>query len=105
MEHVSFEFDNRLGIAVPQFVKPWEKLPYNQQIKVMLHWEKERGKIPDRISELEKEINVLQDLLYEESHFDTSCELNSNISNLASTINDLWLWYRAGENVEVRAHH
>lgn len=105
MELVTFEYDNRLGIAVPQFTKPLEDLPYQEQIQVMLHWEKERGKIPDRIAELEKEINVLQDLLYEESHFDTSCELNSNISSLASTINDLWLWYRADESVEVKPHH
>lgn len=105
MENITFQFDQRLGISVPEFALPWEDLPSREQQSVMLHWEKERGKIPDRIAELEKEINQLQDMLYEESRFDRSCELNDSISELASTINDLWLWYRASEGVEVKRHH
>ncbi len=51
-------------------------------------------KIPDRIKELEHYINAKQHHLNNEEDFEISCKLNSEIADLASIINDLWLWYR-----------
>ena len=60
---------------------------------------------PDRIADLEKMINQKQAQLSDESNFKTSCELNSDIAELASIINDLWLWYRANQTVSEKMHN
>ncbi|WP_338782317.1 hypothetical protein [Metabacillus sp. FJAT-52054] len=72
---------------------------------MMAEWEKERGKIPDRISELEDLIRAKQRLMDNEEHFETACLYNSEIAGLASVINDLWLWYRAADPLAGKAHH
>ena len=68
------------------------------QHAILLKWEQVRGKIPDRIKELEHYINTKQHYLNNED-FEVSCKLNSEIADLASIINDLWLWYRLTQNV------
>lgn len=60
--------------------------------------------IPDRISELETQINRRQDQLADEENFELSCKLNSEIADLASIINDLWLWYRANQEIGGKLH-
>ncbi|MBU9721125.1 MULTISPECIES: hypothetical protein [Bacillaceae] len=100
-----FTFDERLGIPVPFFENDWEDLQPDTQFAIMEKWENIRGDIPDRIKELESDINRLQYQLYNEDHFDKSCELNAEIAELASAINDLWIWYRSGEEVEVKKIH
>ena len=94
-----FKKDERLGISLPKLEKDWTKYSKEQQDEILLQWEKIRGKIPDRIKDIEKEINEKQEKLNNEANFEKSCELNESIANLASIINDLWLWYRLNQEV------
>ncbi|MFC7393651.1 hypothetical protein [Scopulibacillus cellulosilyticus] len=89
-----FVYDSRLGIPVPVLSKEWETYDHETQQQMILTWEKIRGKIPDRIKQLEKNIERKQEQLNQEENFEKSCQINSDISDLASTINDLWIWYR-----------
>ncbi|MEH7157608.1 hypothetical protein [Neobacillus drentensis] len=99
-----FSFDERLGIQIPDF--PMELAEYTLEIQqdILLYWEQVRGSIPDRISDLEHQINQKQALLSNESNFPLSCKLNTEIAELASIINDLWLWYRTNEVVSTKVH-
>ena len=99
-----FSFDHRLGILVPELTLEWDQYNEETQQKILFYWEQVRGSIPDRISELETEINLKQTLLSNESNFPRSCQLNTEIAELASIINDLWLWYRANEVLSTKAH-
>ncbi|HAQ08863.1 MAG TPA: hypothetical protein DCR24_15655 [Bacillus bacterium] len=94
-----FLFNSRLGIPLPALKEHWEEYDLDTQHAILLHWEKIRGSIPDRIAELEKTINIKQAQLSNESNFIRSCELNSEIAELASVINDLWLWYRTHQDI------
>lgn len=92
-----FQFDDRLGIAIPILRKDWSQYPQDTQLEILLKWEQNRGQIPERIYELEKIINEKQAQLNIEEDFDRSCELNSEIAELASIIHDLWIWYRINQ--------
>ncbi|MBM4762557.1 ABC transporter C-terminal domain-containing protein [Bacillus sp. B15-48] len=100
-----FNFDSRLGISIPSFKVGWDELSLGIQHQILLHWEKIRGHIPDRIAELESLINQKQAELNDESNFTRSCKLNSEIAELASIINDLWLWYRTHQDVTSEKAH
>lgn len=89
-----FTLDTRLGIRIPHHDIEWEALPLGKQEQIVLMWEYIRETIPDRIKELERTIHVKQQQLDDEDDFETSCSLNTEISDLASIINDLQLWYR-----------
>jgi len=89
-----FIYDKRLHIHVPHLQKPFEEYTQKEQDEILLHWESIRGNIPDKIKELESKIQLKQQRLYEEENFQTSCQLNEEIAELASIINDLWIWYR-----------
>jgi hypothetical protein len=99
-----FTFDQRLGISIPNLNMEWAQYSEETQQDILFHWEQIRGSIPDRIAELENMINQKQAQLSEESNFKTSCKLNSEIAELASIINDLWLWYRANQTMEDKMH-
>ncbi|WHX99608.1 hypothetical protein [Neobacillus sp. DY30] len=99
-----FCFDHRLGISIPNLELEWAQYSEETQQAILFHWEQIRGSIPDRIAELELSINQKQAQLSDESNFKTSCELNSEIAELASIINDLWLWYRANQTVSEKMH-
>ena len=99
-----FSFDQRLGIYIPELTLEWEDYSKDTQEEILYHWEKIRGSIPDRIAELESEINQKQAQLNDESDFPRSCQLNSDIAELASIINDLWLWYRANQTISTKIH-
>jgi hypothetical protein len=99
-----FSFDHRLGIFIPNLIVEWDQYNKETQQYILFHWEQIRGSIPDRIFELEEIINKKQAQLSDESNFPRSCELNSEIAALASIINDLWLWYRANQNLSAKAH-
>ncbi|MGD6855554.1 hypothetical protein [Bacillus infantis] len=103
MEDV-FILDKRMGIAVPVLDGEWEEYPQEDRQEILYIWEKIRGGIPDRISELETQINRRQDRLADEENFELSCKLNSEIADLASIINDLWLWYRANQEIGGKLH-
>lgn len=99
-----FSFDHRLGIHIPNLEKDWTEYREETQQAILFHWEKIRGSIPDRIAELEQSINQKQAQLSDENNFKKSCELNSEIAELASIINDLWLWYRANQTMADKMH-
>lgn len=100
-----FSYDQRLGIALPaaDLNLNWDLYRKDAQQSILFYWEQVRGNIPDRIAELEEEINYKQDELSDESDFVRSCELNHEIADLASIINDLWIWYRANQTIS-KAH-
>lgn len=102
IEH--FSFDQRLGISLPDLKMDWDEYCKETQQEILLNWEQIRGSIPDRIAELEQEINYKQEQLSNENDFPRSCQLNSDIADLASIINDLWLWYRANQTVSSKVH-
>jgi hypothetical protein len=104
MNHHFFSFNSRLGISIPDLQKPWYDYSDKDQQEIILTWETIRGRIPDRIGELETLINSKQAELNDENDFPRSCLLNSEISELASVINDLWLWYRTNQNVSTKVH-
>lgn len=103
MEH--FKWNERLGIALPFLIQPWESYARHQQEAILAQWEIIRGQIPNRIFALEQEINLKQARLFHETDFGRACRLNGEIAELASIINDLQIWNRTGEDVTAdRAH-
>lgn len=99
-----FVFDERLGIEVPELEHEWETYPLEVRSAILDKWETIRGRIPDRILELEQRIRELQRRLDEEEDFETSCRLNADIAEQASRINDLNIWYRINQTIDPRRH-
>ncbi|WP_017726580.1 hypothetical protein [Halalkalibacterium ligniniphilum] len=100
-----FIFDERLGISLPNLHNEWELYEPHIQEKILFEWEQIRGQIPDRVQDVEKQINEHQRRLYEEEDFERSCMLNSKISELASVINDLWIWFRINQATSAEPTH
>lgn len=100
-----FIVDQRLGIPIPELDKEWEEYSEKIRLQILFRWEIIRGSIPDRIADLEKEINVKQAELFDENDFNRSCDLNTEIAELASIINDLWLWFRTNQDLSDKVHH
>ncbi|KZE80577.1 hypothetical protein [Paenibacillus elgii] len=101
----AFELDERLGIPLPRLEQDFEDYSQQEQAEMLLRWEEIRGGIPDRVKQLERVIIAKQELLNVEEHFPTSCRLNSEIADLASTINELHLWFRVHQDMPDRAVH
>lgn len=99
-----FIYDERLGIRLPHLEKEWEEYSEEVQQQVLFQWEKIRGHIPDRIAEIEQVINKKQEQLGNEQDFGRSCQLNNEISECASVINDLWIWYRMNQGISSKIH-
>lgn len=104
MEHY-FIFNERLGIATPYIDEDWDEISVYTQQSILLKWEMIRGRIPDQIVILENTIRKKQNQLDNEEDFKISCLLNSDIAELASMINDLWLWYRVNQNISSGKAH
>ncbi|KKI91155.1 hypothetical protein WQ54_16415 [Bacillus sp. SA1-12] len=100
-----FIYDSRLKIKIPKLTKPWNLYSVFIQNSILTEWEKIRGGIPDRIMELEDQINRKQNELNHEEDFLHSCELNEEISELASIINDLWIWFRTTQHLSIEKVH
>lgn len=100
-----FEYDQRLGIAIPDLDQEWHLFDKATQEEILSQWEEIRGDIPDRVKEIEAEINVKQTALFNEEDFIKSCDINTAISELASTINDLWLWFRSQGEISTKSHY
>ncbi|WP_100373763.1 hypothetical protein [Bacillus sp. FJAT-45037] len=92
--NVEFMYDQRLHIHLPVLHTSWDNLDSDTQGYVLEKWEESRGIIPDRVKELEIVINKKQAALESEMNFEQSCIINSEISEFASKINDLWIWFR-----------
>lgn len=104
MDHY-FIFNERLGIATPHIIEDWDEISVYTQQGILLKWEMIRGRIPDRIADLENSIRSKQNQLDNEENFKISCMLNSEIAELASIINDLWLWYRTNQDISAGKTH
>ncbi|GGA44658.1 hypothetical protein [Paenibacillus physcomitrellae] len=94
-----FVFDQRLGIKLPDFTQPYEAYSYQEQLEIVENWEEIRGRIPSRVMELERMIEHKLHQLGNEDNFEFSCDLNREIADLASIINDLHIWYRVSADV------
>lgn len=101
---IEFVYNERLGIPIPDLLEDWDSYPLSMREMMLLEWEQIRGRIPERVFELEKIINYKQGLLNYEENFPLACQLNSEIAECASTINDLHLWYRANQDLHSRVH-
>ncbi|ALS20996.1 MULTISPECIES: hypothetical protein [Paenibacillus] len=101
----SFIMDERIGIPLPHLEKNFEDYSEQEQAEILLRWEEIRGMIPDRIKRLETMIIARQDQLNVEDNFAVSCRLNTEIADLASTINELHLWFRVHQDMAVGAAH
>lgn len=102
----AFELDGRLGIPLPRLAKDFEDFTEREQSDILLRWEEIRGTIPDKIKQLERVIIAKQDQLNVEDNFVISCRLNSEIAELAGTINELHLWFRVNQDMAAGpAHH
>ena len=96
-----FRRDERLGISVPNLETYWEDLTAEEQEAVLERWELERGEIPERIVELERQIRRLQERMGQEEDFAAVCRINDDIAELASRINDLNIWFRVRQELDV----
>ncbi|WP_455662714.1 hypothetical protein [Pradoshia sp.] len=99
-----FVHDKRLGIDIPSLNWDWTCYPAETQSEILFRWEEIKGGIPDLVKELEMQINEKWAVLNAEEDFEKSCLLNDEISELASCINDLWIWFRINEELSSKPH-
>ena len=104
MGNVYFRTDPRLGIPLPAFDREWGEYGAKEQLVIIEQWERIRGAIPDRVMAFEQEIRCKQEHLGQEESFDACCALNLEIAELASRINDLHIWFRINQEIELRRH-
>ncbi|MBP2001303.1 hypothetical protein J2Z69_002346 [Paenibacillus shirakamiensis] len=100
-----FVYNDRLGIEVPEFDIPFEQFPLQERLHIIEVWESIRGNIPSKIMDLEREIVIRLYDLGEEDNFEASCQINTDIAELASIINDLLIWYRVSADVTDEKRH
>lgn len=99
-----FILDERLGIPLPYLSLEWEEYTSEERADILLEWEEIRAAIPDRILQIEAAIIEKTRQLSEEENFERSCELNSEIHELASLINDLNIWFRVQQDHDTKVH-
>lgn len=105
MVRYEFKREERLGILLPILYLEWEEYAPVERTDILFKWEEIRSRIPDRVIALEAVINQKQAQLYQEDNFERSCDLNSEIAELASTINDLNIWFRIQQDFEPTEIH
>ncbi|EJL41295.1 hypothetical protein BAG01nite_03010 [Brevibacillus agri] len=99
-----FIFDERLGIRLPALDMPWEEYSHTERADILMEWEEIRATIPDQIQRVEAVIIEKTRQMSEEENFARSCELNSEIHELASVINDLNIWFRVQQDHDTKVH-
>lgn len=99
-----FVWNDRLGIPLPELHQEWERFGEAERTAIVTHWELIRGTIPDRVKAFETIINAKQAQLFEEDNFERSCDINSDIAEYASRINDLLIWYRMNQDIDHKRH-
>lgn len=82
----------------------WEAYSKEERADILLTWEEIRATIPDRIIRIETVIIEKTKQMSEEENFIRSCELNSEIHELASVINDLNIWFRVQQDHDTKVH-
>lgn len=105
MESYEFIYNERLRIYLPELHLYWEQYSEQERADILMEWEQIRGRIPDRIKDFESIIIKKQEQLNKEEDFIASCDLNFQISELASCINDLHLWYRLNQEFTAGKSH
>ncbi|PZE20973.1 hypothetical protein [Paenibacillus xerothermodurans] len=101
----NFVMDERLGIPLPHLEKDWDEYSEQERARILLRWEEIRGTIPDHVKRLERVIIQKQHWLALEENFKISCQLNTEIAELAATINELHLWFRVNQDINASATH
>lgn len=104
MENYRFEYDERLTIEIPILYKAWEELSYDEQKEILYRWEHVRATIPDQIKLLEQEVHELEKKLQIEDNQENFLALSKRITELASQIIDLNLWFRTHEDITAKVH-
>lgn len=99
-----FVLDERLGIRLPALDMEWESYSDEERADILLEWEEIRATIPDQIIRIEAVIIEKTKQMSEEENFLRSCELNSEIHELASVINDLNIWFRVQQDHDTKVH-
>ncbi|MFD2371975.1 hypothetical protein ACFSO0_18775 [Brevibacillus sp. GCM10020057] len=99
-----FILDERLGIRLPALEKEWEAYSDEERADILLEWEEIRATIPDQIIRIEAVIIEKTKQMSEEEDFIRSCQLNSEIHELASVINDLNIWFRVQQDHDTKVH-
>ncbi|MEC2132538.1 hypothetical protein P9761_10465 [Brevibacillus centrosporus] len=99
-----FILDERLGIRLPALDMEWESYSTEERADILLEWEEIRATIPDQIIRIETVIIEKTKQMSEEENFIRSCELNSEIHELASVINDLNIWFRVQQDHDTKVH-
>ncbi|MDF2680593.1 MAG: hypothetical protein K0R47_1783 [Brevibacillus sp.] len=99
-----FILDERLGIRLPALNLEWEAYSTEERADILLEWEEIRATIPDKIIRIETVIIEKTRQMSEEENFIRSCELNSEIHELASVINDLNIWFRVQQDHDTKVH-
>ncbi|WP_412679575.1 hypothetical protein [Brevibacillus choshinensis] len=82
----------------------WEAYSTDERADILLEWEEIRATIPDKIIRIETVIIEKTRQMSEEENFIRSCELNSEIHELASVINDLNIWFRVQQDHDAKVH-
>jgi hypothetical protein len=99
-----FIHDERLGIPLPNLYLDWDDYTSEERADILLEWETIRAAIPNRILHLEAIIIEKTQQMSEEDNFIRSCDLNCEIHELASLINDLNIWFRIQQDHDTRMH-
>lgn len=104
-KNYSFKYDERLNIKLPILNLEWEQYDEQDRMDILEKWEIIRGSIPDQIKAFEAIIGNLLARLNKETDFNHSCSLNSQISEVASCIHDLNVWYRINQQISPEKSH
>lgn len=92
MNHYEFVYNDRLGIRIPVLHQEWVSYTTAEQEAMIAEWERISARIPDRIKELEADIEATQLEAAGEDDWDRFCALYEEIFRIASIINDLNIW-------------
>jgi hypothetical protein len=87
-----FVYDQRLGIELPQQDREWWEYSLQAQAEMIERWEAIKARIPDRIKELEKQIDEKHHEISREDDWERVCQLYEEYFAIASVINDLNIW-------------
>jgi hypothetical protein len=93
-----FVFNERMGIAIPEMDREWPDYSHEEQVAILVEWERIKARIPDRILEFETEIEAKGQQAAIEDDWDRVCELYSEYYAIASIINDLNIWSKVEPN-------
>jgi hypothetical protein len=76
-----FVFDERLGIHVIELLQDWADYNKLEREEILYFWEQIRGRIPERVIQLEHIIIKKQEILNQEDVFADACRLNWEIAD------------------------